>query len=132
MKAVRCPSCGAAMKRNGEDLSRVPEVEVPGVRGVDHGLVRRHRREARGVPGMAHVEGHPALDARAGAHVQEEDRRVLARLAHARADGRGPYRVLFVDGIWPSRDLVVLDRPRLGARGRGYMAQAETSRAWRR
>ena len=32
---------------------------------------------------MAHVEGHPALDARAGAHVQEEDRRVLARLAHA-------------------------------------------------
>ena len=99
-----------------EDRSRVPEVEVPGVRGVDHGLVRRHRREARGVPGMAHVEGHPALDARAGAHVQEEDRRVLARLAHARADGRGP------PGALRRRDLAVprprgADRPRRGARG---------------
>ena len=73
-----------------EDERGRAEVEVRGVRRLDHGLVRRHRREARGVPGMAHVEGHPALDARAGAHVQEEDRRVLARLVHARADGRGP------------------------------------------
>ena len=43
---------------------------------------------------MADLEGHPALDARPGAHVQEEDRRVLAGVAHARADRRGPQGAL--------------------------------------
>lgn len=99
-----------------QDQGGDAEVEVPGLRGFGHGLLRRHGGEARGVPGVAHLQGHPALDARAGAHVQEEDRRVLARLADARADRRGP------PGALRRRDLARprprgADRPRRGARG---------------
>lgn len=71
-----------------QDQGGDAEVEVPGLRGVGHDLLRRYGCEARGVPGMAHLQGHPALDARARAHVQEEDRCVLEGMAHARADRR--------------------------------------------
>ncbi|WP_417061142.1 hypothetical protein [Enorma massiliensis] len=78
---------------------------------------------------MAPLEGEAGGHARAGAHVQEARRRLLADLAHAGADGRGPPG-LFVDGIWLARDLVVLIAYDGGHVASWYMAESETSRAW--
>ena len=76
---------GDAQER--EDVGRLPEMAMRVVRGVEDRLVRRQRRQARGVPGMAPLEGEAGGHARAGAHVQEARRRLLADLAHAGADG---------------------------------------------
>lgn len=77
-----------------EDERGLAEVEVRLLRRLHDALLRRHGGEAREVPGVADLEGHPALDARAGKDVQEEDGRVLAGVAHARADRGGPQGAL--------------------------------------
>ena len=102
---------------------------MPLLRGLLDRLLRRYACEARGASGVADVEGRPALDARAGAHVQEGDRRVLARLADARADRRGPPGA-------PRRRDPARARPRGARRARRghvvswYMARAEAAGAW--
>lgn len=113
---------GDAQER--EDVGRLPEMAMRVVRGVEDRLVRRQRRQARGVPGMAPLEGEAGGHARAGAHVQEARRRLLADLAHAGADGRGPPG-LFVDGIWLARDLVVLIAYDGGHVASWYMAESD-------
>ena len=79
MKRAECPCCGAAMRRNGGDRGRLAEMALRALRGVQDRLVRRQRRQARGVPGVAALEG----------------------------EAGGVFRVLFLDGIWLDRDLVV-------------------------
>lgn len=83
----RVPLLRGGDEEEREDESGRAEVEVRLLRRLDDALLRRHSREARRVPGMADVEGCPALDVWVGKGVQEEGGRVLAGVAHVRADG---------------------------------------------
>ena len=112
-----------------EDRSRVPEVEVPGVRGVDHGLVRRRRREARGVPGMLMSKGTRLSMPGQGRTFRRRTAEFWRVWPMPEPTGEA-HRVLFVDGIWLSRDLVVLIAHDGEHVVSWYMAQAEASRAW--
>ena len=78
---------------------------------------------------MAPVEGRPNRHAGAGQDVQEKDVRVLAHLADASLTGE-LHRVIFVDGIYLARDLVVLIASSRDHVLGWYMAESETARAW--
>lgn len=104
-------------------------MEVHGLQSVDDGEVRRHGDKAGRVSRVAPLEGLPGGDAGRRAVLQAQDGRVLGGLADARPR-RELHRVLYVDGIWVARDLVVLiccSGERVVSR---YMARSENSRAW--
>ncbi len=129
MKAVRCPSCGAAMKRNGRT-------------GAGS---QRWRCRACGASTTVSYDDTAARLEEFLAWLMSKDTQ-LSMPGQGRTFRRRTaefwrvwpmpeptgeaHRVLFVDGIWLSRDLVVLIAHDGEHVVSWYMAQAETSRAW--
>ena len=129
MKAVRCPSCGAAMKRNGRTSAGS----------------QRWRCRACGASSTVSYDDAAARLGEFLAWLTSKDTQLSmpgqGRTFRRRTAGfwrvwpmpeptGEVHRVLFVDGIWLARDLVVLiayDGEHVVS---WYMAQAETSRAW--
>ena len=129
MKRVKCPCCGAGMRRNGRTTAGA----------------QRWRCESCGASRTVSYDGGAA---RLGEFLAWP----LPRATQADMPGRGRtfrrlaagfwpiwpmpeptgevFRVLFLDGIWLDRDLVVLiayDGEHVVS---WYMAESETSRAW--
>ncbi|MDM8301087.1 IS1249 family transposase [Collinsella tanakaei] len=129
MKRVKCPCCGAAMRRNGRTTAGA----------------QRWRCESCGASGTVSYDD-------SAARLGEFLAWLLSKATQADMPGRGRtfrrlaadfwpiwpmpeptgevHRVLFLDGIWLARSLVVLiayDGERVVS---WYMAQSETSRAW--
>ena len=129
MKAVRCPSCGAAMERNGR---------------TGAGSQRWRCRACGASTTVSYDDG--------AARLEEFLAWLMSKDTQLSMPGQGRtfrrrtaefwrvwpmpeptgevHRVLFVDGIWLARDLVVLiayDGEHVVS---WYMAQAEASRAW--
>lgn len=129
MKAVRCPSCGAEMKRNGKTSA---------------GAQRWRCRACGASTTVSYDDTAARLDeflawllSKATQADMPGQGRTFRRLAAAfwpiwpMPEPTGEvHRVLFVDGIWLARDLVVLiayDGEHVVS---WYMAESETSRAW--
>lgn len=82
-------------------------MEVHGLRRVDDGEVRRHRGEAGRVPRVAPLQGLPGGDAGRGRSFRRRTAEFWEVWPMPVPDGE-LHRVLYVDGIWVARDLVVL------------------------
>lgn len=129
MKTVRCPSCGAAMRRNGKT-------------GAGS---QRWRRGSCGASTTVSCDDTAARLEELLAWLTSKDTQ-LSMPGQGRAFRRrtagfwrvwpmpeptgGARRVLFVDGIWLARDLAVLIAHDGEHVVSWYMARAETSRAW--
>lgn len=129
MKAVRCPSCGAKMKRNGKTSAGA----------------QRWRCGSCGASATLSYDGTAARLGEFLAWLTSKDTQLSmpgqGRTFRRRTAGfwrvwpmpeptGEVHRVLFVDGTWLARDLVVLiayDGEHVVS---WYMARAETSRAW--
>ena len=112
-----------------EDERGVPAMEVQGVRGLEHGLLRRRGGEARGVPAWLTSKDTQLSMPGQGRTFRRRTAGFWRVWPMPEPTGE-VHRVLFVDGIWLARDLVVLiayDGEHVVS---WYMAQAETSRAW--
>lgn len=130
MKAVMCPSCGAAMKRNGRTKAGT----------------QRWRCRACGASTTVSYDDTAARLEEFLAWLTSKDTQLSmpgqGRTFRRRTAGfwrvwpmpeptGEVHRVLFVDGIWLARNLVVLIAHNGGHVVSWYMAESETSRAWR-
>lgn len=130
MKNVRCPSCGAAMKRNGKTGAgtqrwRCPSCGSSGTLRYDD----RAKRLASFVSWLLSGETQAGMPGR-GRTFRRETSEFWA-IWPMPEDVDEVHRVVFVDGIWIARDAVVLI-----ARSESHvlswrLARAETSAAWR-
>lgn len=128
MKSVKCPSCGAKMKRNGKTSAGRRRWRCPGCgasttvrRDGDAAALREflgwlmYKSSQREMPGQ-------------GRSFRRRTAGLWEVWPMPVPDGER-HRVLYVDGIWLARDLVVLicrSDERVVSR---YMARSETSRA---
>ena len=128
MKSVKCPSCGAKMKRNGKTSAGGQRWRCPGCgasttvrRDGDAAALREflgwlmYKSSQREMPGQ-------------GRSFRRRTAGLWEVWPMPVPDGER-HRVLYVDGIWLARDLVVLicrSDERVVSR---YMARSETSRA---
>lgn len=129
MKAVRCPSCGAKMKRNGKTgagaqrwrcgscgASTTVSYDDTAARLAEFLAWLLSKETQAGMPGRGRTFRRLAADFWPIWAMPEPSGEV--------------HRVLFLDGIWLDRDLVVLIAYDGGHVVSWYMAQSETSRAW--
>ena len=129
MKAVRCPSCGAAMKRNGKTKAgsqrwRCPSCGASSTVSYDDTAAKLGKFLAwlmsKGAQLSMPGQGRTFRRMTAG----------FWRVWPMPESTGEVHWVLDVDGIWLARDLVALivrDGEHVVSR---YMAQSETSRAW--
>ncbi|OUO21812.1 hypothetical protein B5F89_02930 [Collinsella sp. An307] len=129
MKAVRCPSCGATMKRNGKTKAGSQRWRCPSC-GTSS-TVSYDDTAARLGEFLAWLTSKDTQLSLPG-----QGRTFRRRIAGFWRVWLMPeptgevHRVLFVDGIWLARGLVVLIAHDGEHVVSWYMAQSETSRAW--
>ncbi len=129
MKAVTCPSCGLAMKRNGKTSAGSQRWRCGGCGAST--TVRYDDTAARlgeFLDWLMSKETQAEMPG-AGRSFRRRTSEFWKLWPMPVPDGEW-HRVLFVDGIWLERDLVVLicsSRDRVVS---WYMAKSETSRAW--
>ena len=130
MKNVRCPSCGAAMRKNGKTKAKSQRWRCPAC-----GLSETLRYDDRAKRLASFVSWLLSKDAQAG--MPGGGRTFRRATSEFWSIWPMPevvdevHRVVFVDGIWIARDAVVLI-----ARSESHvlswrLARAETSAAWR-
>ena len=129
MKTVRCPSCGAAMKRNGKTKAgsqrwRCGSCGTSTTLSYDDTAARLGEFLAwltsKGTQLSMPGQGRTFRRRTAG----------FWRVWPMPEPTGEVHRVLFVDGIWLARDLVVLIAHDGEHTVSWYMARSETSRAW--
>lgn len=129
MKAVVCPSCGARMKRNGRTTAgtqrwRCPSCGASATLSYDDAAARLGEFLAW----LTSKETQSSMPGR-GRTFRRRTAEFWRVWPMPEPTGE-VHRVLFVDGIWLARDLVVL----IAHDGRfvvsWYMARSESSRAW--
>ena len=89
MKRVKCPCCGAAMRRNGRTTAGAQRWRCESCGASRTVSYDDSAGTARRVSGVAALKGEAGGHAWPGAHVQEARGRILADLAHAGTRGRG-------------------------------------------
>ena len=129
MKSVRCPSCGSKMKRNGKTSAGRQRWRCPSCGASS--TIRRDGdaaalREFLGW--LMSKETQLEMPGR-GRSFRRRPARFWEVWPMPVADGEW-HRVLYVDGIWLARDLVVLICRSDERVVSWYMARSETSRAW--
>lgn len=129
MKAVKCPSCGSAMKKNGKTSAGTQRWRCRAC-GASTTL-RYDDTTARLKEFLAWLlsKDTQAEMAGSGRTFRRRTSEFWALWPMPVADGEW-HRVLFVDGIWLARDLVVLiccSRERVVS---WYLARSETSHGW--
>lgn len=129
MKSVRCPSCGAKMKGNGKTSAGGQRWRCPSC-----GTSTTVRRDAdaaalREFPGWLMSKGSQLEMPGRGRSFRRRTARFWEVWPMPVADGEW-HRVLYVDGIWLARDLVVLICRSDERVVSWCMARSETSRAW--
>ena len=129
MKSVRCPSCGSKMKRNGKTSAGRQRWRCPSCGASS--TIRRDGdaaalREFLGW--LMSKETQLEMPGR-GRSFRRRTARFWEVWPMPVADGEW-HRVLYVDGIWLARDLVVLICRSDERVVSWYMARSETSRAW--
>ncbi len=129
MKSVKCPSCGAKMKRNGKTSAGRQRWRCPGCGAST--TVRRDgdAAELREFLGWLMSKGSQLEMPGQGRTFRRRTARFWELWPMPAADGEW-HRVLYVDGIWLAHDLVVLVCRSDERVVSWYMARSETSRAW--
>lgn len=129
MKSVKCPSCGAKMKRNGKTSAGRQRWRCP-VCGASSTVRRDGDAAALGeFLGWLMSKGSQLEMPGQGRSFRRRTARFWEVWPMPVADGEW-HRVLYVDGIWLARDLVVLVCRSDERVVSWYMARSETSRAW--
>lgn len=128
MKSVECPSCGAKMKRNGKTSAGRQRWRCPSCGASS--TVRRDGDAAalREFLGWLMSKGSQRDMPGQGRSFRRRTARFWELWPMPVADGEW-HRVLYVDGIWLARDLVVLICRSDERVVFWYMARSETSRA---
>lgn len=129
MKSVKCPSCGAKMKRNGKTSAGRQRWRCPSCGASS--TVRRDGDAAalREFLGWLMSKGSQLEMPGQGRSFRRRTARFWELWPMPVPDGEW-HRVLYVDGIWLARDLVVLICRSDERVVSWYMARSETSRAW--
>ena len=129
MKSVECPSCGAKMKRNGKTSAGRQRWRCPSCGASS--TVRRDGDAAalREFLGWLMSKGSQRDMPGQGRSFRRRTARFWELWPMPVADGEW-HRVLYVDGIWLARDLVVLICRSDERVVSWYMARSKTSRAW--
>ena len=129
MKTVLCPACGARMKRNGHTTAGRQRWRRTGCGGSQ--TIRYDTTAARLEEFLSWL-----LSKDAQADMPGQGRSFRRRTSEFWAVWPMPaptgevHRVVYVDGIYLARDLVVLIASSDDHVLSWYMAQSETSRAW--
>ena len=128
MKSVKCPSCGAKMKRNGKTSAGRQRWRCPSC-GASSTVRRDGDGDAlREFLGWLMSKGSQREMPGQGRSFRRRAARFWEVWPMPVADGEW-HRVLYVDGIWLARDLVVLICRSDEHVVSWYMARSETSRA---
>lgn len=129
MKSVKCPSCGAKMKRSGKTSAGRQRWRCPSC-GASSTVRRDGDGDAlREFLGWLMSKGSQREMPGQGRSFRRRAARFWEVWPMPVADGEW-HRVLYVDGIWLARDLVVLICRSDEHVVSWYMARSETSRAW--
>lgn len=129
MKSKRCPSCGADMKRNGKTSSGAQRWRCKACGASCTHRIDSSAKELSAFLAWLFSKGRQADMPGQGRTFRRRAERFWAIWPVPEADGE-VHRVVYVDGIYLARDLVVLiactDEHVVG----WHMARSENSRSW--